>query len=187
MEAVISLHHYCYTVIALLHNHLLPSIYDDVQRHIRSYVSSKQKIDLPIDFVLKFEPKHVMKNLIPKGNSARGFIYKNKNLQDAKEYNQQSPKGRGRNFLERRMGGYNQEIRGKATLIKAKSFDEKHQFTSNASAKAVAVDLDPEQKAQTVTTAIMINPYMSSGVVWVSSAFAAITKAVEVFHMDVFG
>ncbi|KAI3498486.1 hypothetical protein L1887_34261 [Cichorium endivia] len=163
-----------------------------------SYVSSKQKIELPRDFVLKFEPKHVMKNLITKGNSARGFVStsmgnynngayidKNKSQQDVKEYNQESPKGRRRNFRERRMGACVVGCLGKVALIKAKSFDEKHQFTSNASAKAVY--LDSEQKTQTTTTAIMINAYMSSGVVWVSGAFAAITKAVEVFHMDAFG
>ncbi|KAI3497984.1 hypothetical protein L1887_33659 [Cichorium endivia] len=96
-------------------------------------------------------------------------------------------------------------VLGKDALIKAKSFDEKHQLTSNASAKVAHLDRKmglsqklkevneryqvsektqtaiavAEQKANTASTALMSNPYVSSGAVWFSGAFAAITKAAE--------
>ncbi|CAI9263226.1 unnamed protein product [Lactuca saligna] len=92
-------------------------------------------------------------------------------------------------------------VLGKDALKKAQSFDEKHQFTSNASAKVADLDRKmglsqklkevneryqvsektqsaiavAEQKANT----LMANPYVSSGAVWFSGAFAAITKAAE--------
>ncbi|KAI3763655.1 hypothetical protein L2E82_13649 [Cichorium intybus] len=137
----------------------------------RSYVSSKQKIELPRDFVLKFEPKHVMKNLITKGNSARGFVttrIEGNEMGDNFKPGCYSTLNARNNLLSLRFIFYNWKVvscvvfrgcLGKVALIKAKYFDEKHQFTSNASAKAVYLDC----------------------------AFAAITKAVEVFHMDAFG
>lgn len=107
-------------------------------------------------------------------------------------------------------------ILGKDAVNKAKSFDERHQLTSNASATVASLDrkmglsgklsvgttivnekvreMDEkyqvsektksaiaaaEQKASSAGSAIMSNPYVSTGASWVSSAFTAVAKAAE--------
>lgn len=107
-------------------------------------------------------------------------------------------------------------VLGKDALKKAKSFDEKHQFSSNASATVASIDrkmgltqklsmgtavmnekmkevneryqvteatksaiAKAEQKANSAGSALMSNPYVSSGAVWVSGAFAAFAKAAD--------
>ncbi|KAI8021325.1 Binding partner of ACD11 1 [Camellia lanceoleosa] len=107
-------------------------------------------------------------------------------------------------------------ILGKGTLNKAKSFDEQHHLTANASATVASIDrkmgftekisigtavvnekvreMDEkfqvtektksafaaaEQKASSAGTAIMSNPYVSTGASWFSNAFSVVTKAAE--------
>ncbi|KAL7240119.1 hypothetical protein ACSBR2_005897 [Camellia fascicularis] len=107
-------------------------------------------------------------------------------------------------------------ILGKGTLNKAKSFDEQHHLTANASATVASIDrkmgltekisigtavvnekvreMDEkfqvtektisafaaaEQKASSAGTAIMSNPYISTGASWFSNAFSVVTKAAE--------
>ncbi|KAK7320112.1 hypothetical protein RJT34_04846 [Clitoria ternatea] len=107
-------------------------------------------------------------------------------------------------------------ILGKGAVIRAKSFDERHRLTSNASATVASLDrrmglsgklsvgttivnekvrvVDEkfqvsektksaiavaEQKASSAGSAIMSNPYVSSGAQWVSNAFTAVAKAAE--------
>lgn len=107
-------------------------------------------------------------------------------------------------------------ILGKDAINKAKSFDERHHLTSNASATVATIDrkigltdklsigtaivgekvreMDgkfqvsektkiaiavAEQKASNAGSAIMNNPYVSTGASWVSSAITAVAKAAE--------
>ncbi|THG04098.1 hypothetical protein TEA_025420 [Camellia sinensis var. sinensis] len=107
-------------------------------------------------------------------------------------------------------------ILGKGTLNKAKSFDEQHHLTANASATVASIDrkmgftekisigtavvnekvreMDEkfqvtektksafaaaEQKASSAGTAMMSNPYVSTGASWFSNAFSVVTKAAE--------
>lgn len=107
-------------------------------------------------------------------------------------------------------------ILGKDAINKAKSFDERHHLTSNASATVATIDrkiglsdklsigtaivnekvreMDEkfqvsektktaiavaEQKASSAGSAIMSNPYVSTGASWVSSAITAVAKAAE--------
>ncbi|XP_010556230.1 PREDICTED: binding partner of ACD11 1 isoform X2 [Tarenaya hassleriana] len=103
---------------------------------------------------------------------------------------------------------------GKDAMEKAKEFDDRHHFTSNASATIASIDqkmglseklsigtavvngkfreMDEryqvteitksafavaEQKAISAGTAIMSNPYVSTGASWFSNAFSAVAKA----------
>ncbi|KAI4357483.1 hypothetical protein L6164_001430 [Bauhinia variegata] len=107
-------------------------------------------------------------------------------------------------------------ILGKDALNMAKSFDERHHLTTNASATVASIDhkmgltdklsigtamlnekvraMDEkyqvsektrsayavaEQKATSAGSAIMSNPYVSTGAQWVSNAFTAVAKAAE--------
>ncbi|XP_027343243.1 binding partner of ACD11 1-like [Abrus precatorius] len=107
-------------------------------------------------------------------------------------------------------------ILGKDALNKAKSFDERHHLTSNASATVASIDrkmgisdklsigttivnekvreMDEkyqvfektkcaiavaEQKASIAGSAIMSNPYVLTGAMWVSNAITAVAKAAE--------
>lgn len=107
-------------------------------------------------------------------------------------------------------------VLGKDAIGRAKSFDERHRLSSNASAKVASLDrkiglsgklsvgtalvnekvreMDEkfqvsektksalavaEQKASDAGSAIMNNPYVSTGALWVSSAINAVAKAAE--------
>ncbi|XP_050900368.1 binding partner of ACD11 1 isoform X4 [Lathyrus oleraceus] len=107
-------------------------------------------------------------------------------------------------------------VLGKDAIGRAKSFDERHRLSSNASAKVASLDrkiglsgklsvgtalvnekvreMDEkfqvsektksalavaEQKASDAGSAIMSNPYVSTGALWVSSAISAVAKAAE--------
>ncbi|CAI8619936.1 unnamed protein product [Vicia faba] len=107
-------------------------------------------------------------------------------------------------------------VLGKDAIGRAKSFDERHRLSSNASAKVASLDrkiglsgklsvgtalvnekvreMDEkfqvsektksalavaEQKASDAGSAIMSNPYVSTGALWVSSAINAVAKAAE--------
>lgn len=76
-------------------------------------------------------------------------------------------------------------VLGKDALQKAKSFDEKHQLSSNASAKVASLDrkMGLTQKMKQVNARYQVaeatKSALSTGAVWVSGAFAAIAKAAE--------
>nr|GEY02609.1 binding partner of ACD11 1-like [Tanacetum cinerariifolium] len=107
-------------------------------------------------------------------------------------------------------------VLGKDALNRAKSFDERHQLSTNASATVASLDRKmgltqklstgtavvnekmkvvneryqvteksksaiavAEQKANSAGSALMSNPYLSRGAVWLSGAFAAVAKAAE--------
>ncbi|KAI3744202.1 hypothetical protein L1987_57279 [Smallanthus sonchifolius] len=96
-------------------------------------------------------------------------------------------------------------VLGKDALEKAKSVDEKHQVTLNASATVASIDrkmglteklntgtavmnekmkevderYQVSEKASNAGSALMSNKYVSSGAVWVAGAFAAVAKAAE--------
>ncbi|CAK8579663.1 unnamed protein product [Lathyrus sativus] len=107
-------------------------------------------------------------------------------------------------------------VLGKDAIGRAKSFDERHRLSSNASAKVASLDrkiglsgklsvgtalvnekvreMDEkfqvsektksalavaEQKASDAGSAIMSNPYVSTGALWVSNAINAVAKAAE--------
>ncbi|PWA35939.1 nucleotide-binding alpha-beta plait domain-containing protein [Artemisia annua] len=107
-------------------------------------------------------------------------------------------------------------VLGKDALNRAKSFDERHQLSTNASATVASLDRKmgltqklstgtavvnekmkvvneryqvteksksaiavAEKKANSASSALMSNPYLSRGAVWLSGAFAAVAKAAE--------
>lgn len=98
-------------------------------------------------------------------------------------------------------------ILGKDALQKAKSFDEKHQISSNASATAASIDKkmgltdkintgtaavnekmkevdNRYQVSEKTKTAVAVaeqkaGEYVSNGAVWIAGAFAAVAKTAE--------
>lgn len=107
-------------------------------------------------------------------------------------------------------------VLGKDALNRAKSFDERHQLSTNASATVASLDRKmgltqklstgtavvnekmkvvneryqvteksksaiavAEKKANSASSALMSNRYLSRGAVWLSGAFAAVAKAAE--------
>lgn len=111
---------------------------------------------------------------------ARGFILGKDALNKAKAFDEKHQLTSNATAtvasIDRKMGLTEKLSMGTAVVNeKVKEMDERYRVSEKTkSAFAVA-----EQKASTAGTAIMSNPYVSTGASWVSSAFNKVAKAAE--------
>ncbi|XP_071735755.1 binding partner of ACD11 1-like [Rutidosis leptorrhynchoides] len=111
---------------------------------------------------------------------AKGFVLGKDALQKAKSFDEKHKLTTNTSAtvasIDRKMGLTQKFNMGTAAVNeKMKEVDERYQVTE-ATKSAIS---KAEKKANTAGSALMSNPYVNSGAVWVSGAFAAFVKAVD--------